>query len=244
MSGSTKRPQELARTKTLGEVDEGKSPARVNGATKTSGGLKTRDAILAASKHLFLRQGYHATGMREIAHEAGISLGAAYNHFTSKEEILQELLAQHDLWGSIGDALSRAQGETTAELLRNGYAEIMSALEGKVDFPLFLFIDMLEFQGRHVGKLVAEAFPSLQAFFQRVHSLGEQTGEMRDVALVPLARSYIGMIFSSFIFEIMTAISMGNIRVPLYAENWQQGMVDILLHGVLKESAEVEGAWR
>lgn len=210
--------------------------------TKRSTGIKTRDAVLAAAKHLFLRQGYHATGMREVAQEAGISLGTVYNHFTSKEEILQELLAQNNLWGTIVEALSRAQGETAAEFLRNGFAEITLALEGKVDFPRFLFIDMLEFQGKHVGVLVAEAFPSLLGFFQRAYSLGQQTGEMRDVALVPLARSYVGMIFASFIFEIMTALSMGNIRIPLYAENWQEGMVDIFLHGVLQEPVGVEGA--
>lgn len=210
---------------------------------KTSAGLKTREAILHAAKHLFLRQGYHATGMREIAHEAGISLATTYNHFTSKEEILKELLIQHNFWGAIAEGLSRAQGETVAELLENGFAEIMSALHGKSDFPQFLFMDMLEFQGRHVGELVTEAVPVFLAFFQRVHAVGQLRGELRDISPVLLARTYIGMIFSSFIIEnVLGVVLLPNVRLPLHVDRWEHGMADILLHGVLKELPDQKGA--
>jgi AcrR family transcriptional regulator len=208
---------------------------------KRSAGIKTREAILGAAKHLFLRQGYHATGMREIAHEAGISLGATYNHFTSKEEILKELLGQHNLYGAMAEGLRRARGETVSELLQSGFTEIMASLQGKFDFPLFLFMDILEFQGRHVGELVNEAFPTLFAFFQRVHRVGCESGEMRDVSVVLLGRTFIGMVFSSFIIDIMGVVTAGNIKVPLQMQNWQEGMTDILLHGMLKALPDQEG---
>ncbi len=210
--------------------------------TKRPAGLKTREAILEAAKGLFLLQGYHATGMREVAREAGISLGAAYNHFTSKEEILKELLAQNNLYGTIAEGLCRAEGDTVAELLESGFTEVMAGLQGKMDFPLLLFTDILEFQGRHVGELVDGALPTLLGFFQRAYTLGEQRGEIRDIPRVLLARSFIGMIFSSFIIDMMGMITKGNIRIPLQTENREHGMVDILLHGILKELPEQEGA--
>jgi len=55
----------------------------------------TRQQILQEAYALFLSQGYHGTSMRSIATQAGISLGAIYNHFESKEEIFTELLEAH-----------------------------------------------------------------------------------------------------------------------------------------------------
>ncbi len=211
-------------------------------AAKRPAGLKTREAVLEAARLLFLRQGYHATGMREIAREAGISLSAAYNHFSSKEEIFAALLDERNLYGAFADGLSRARGETVAQLLDSGFAEVMALLQGRGDFPLLFFIDVLEFQGRHVARLISQMIPDLLGFFQQVDSLGRQTGEMRDVPPALLARSYFGMVFSSFIVENALGVIFPSLpKTPLQVENWQQGMVDILLHGVLKETPEQEG---
>lgn len=50
------------------------------------------DPVLEASTRLFVRQGYHATSMREIAAEAGLSVAGIYHHYPSKERILVSLL--------------------------------------------------------------------------------------------------------------------------------------------------------
>ena len=211
-------------------------------AARRQAGQRTREAILEAARALFLRQGYHATGMREIAREAGISLGAAYNHFASKEEIFAALLDERNLYGAMVSGLSRARGDTVAELLDSGFAEVMAMIQGRGDFPILLFIDVLEFQGRHITRLLSEAIPNFLAFFQRIHLLGQQTGELRDIPPALLARSYLGMFFSSFIIENALGMLFPNVpKSPLQVENWQQGMVDILLHGVLNETPQQEG---
>lgn len=209
---------------------------------KRPAGIKTREAILEAARHLFLRQGYHATGMRQIAHESGISLGAVYNHFPSKEEILQEILAQRNIYRVMAEALSRARGDSAARLLEDGFRETMAALQGKEDFAFLLFIDILEFQGVHVAKLGAEAIPHFLSFFQRVFLIGGGRGELREVSPVLVGRAYLGMIFSSFIIEnVLGILGRGEVKLPLRVENWEQGMVDLLLHGVLKEPCQEEG---
>ncbi|MBP7696592.1 MAG: helix-turn-helix domain containing protein [candidate division Zixibacteria bacterium] len=47
-----------------------------------------RDQLLRAAHELFLRQGYRATSTDEIARRAGLTKGAFYFHFASKEDIL------------------------------------------------------------------------------------------------------------------------------------------------------------
>jgi AcrR family transcriptional regulator/DNA-binding Xre family transcriptional regulator len=48
--------------------------------------------VLEASARLFVRQGFHATSMREIAADAKISVAGIYHHYQSKEQILVALL--------------------------------------------------------------------------------------------------------------------------------------------------------
>jgi AcrR family transcriptional regulator len=47
---------------------------------------RTRERILEAALGLFADKGYEATTMRDVAREAGTSLGLAYRYFASKEE--------------------------------------------------------------------------------------------------------------------------------------------------------------
>ena len=72
---------------------------------------RRRKEILAAAKACFARDGFHATSMRDIYRECGLSPGAVYNHFASKAEIvralgevrLRQALAQRDAVELIDD---------------------------------------------------------------------------------------------------------------------------------------------
>jgi TetR/AcrR family transcriptional repressor of uid operon len=43
----------------------------------------TCQALIDAAYSLFVEKGFHATSMREIAKQAGVSLGNIYNYFDS-----------------------------------------------------------------------------------------------------------------------------------------------------------------
>ncbi|MBB4825580.1 TetR/AcrR family acrAB operon transcriptional repressor [Sporosarcina luteola] len=59
---------------------------------------ETIESILAVSAKLFLEKGFDKTSIKDITVAAGISKGAIYHHFQSKDEILHavtELQTQH-----------------------------------------------------------------------------------------------------------------------------------------------------
>lgn len=58
-------------------------------STATTKAEQTKRTILETAMQLFLKEGYEAATMREIAKRAGISPGAAYYYFPSKEHIIQ-----------------------------------------------------------------------------------------------------------------------------------------------------------
>lgn len=53
-----------------------------------------RDQILAAAGSCFARHGFSATSMPDIASVAGLSVGALYRYFTSKEQLFLAVVAE------------------------------------------------------------------------------------------------------------------------------------------------------
>lgn len=53
---------------------------------------KTKDRILSAALELYVRNGYEKSTMRELAATLGITAGALYRHYRSKEDIFQAVL--------------------------------------------------------------------------------------------------------------------------------------------------------
>lgn len=54
---------------------------------------RNREALLAAARDLFLAHGYHEVGIQAIATTAGLTIGAIYSLFGSKQDLLLAVLA-------------------------------------------------------------------------------------------------------------------------------------------------------
>ena len=52
-----------------------------------------RATLRDAAEQVFVRSGFHATKMADIAKAAGVAVGTLYNYFESKEVIFEEILA-------------------------------------------------------------------------------------------------------------------------------------------------------
>lgn len=78
----------------------------------------TAAKITAAAVELFYRQGYPQTSVREITAACGITPGALYNHFQSKEELLWEVVRDtHEMSERVArEALDGAGGDPVAQL--------------------------------------------------------------------------------------------------------------------------------
>jgi AcrR family transcriptional regulator len=78
----------------------------------TGKGEETRARILDSALDLFRRDGFDQTTMREIAAEAGVSLGNAYYYFASKEALVMAFYerASEEMAPAIEEALAGAKG--------------------------------------------------------------------------------------------------------------------------------------
>jgi AcrR family transcriptional regulator len=110
--------------------------------------VRAREAAL----ELFSTQGYGATSMRQISQRAEVSVGNLYHHFGSKETIYQQLL--DDYWQRLLDPNDELQQLFERADFPDDLEELAALIERSVDayapYIMLIFIDVVEFRGRHI----------------------------------------------------------------------------------------------
>lgn len=196
-------------------------------ATQARGDV-TRAKLLECAHRLFLQRGFHGTSMREMAEAAGIAVGGIYNHYRNKEEIFAAVLDAYHPYHVVLPALETIEGETVEEFMRQAARHIHDGVSGaeKQLLPL-IFIELVEFQGRHLKQLIPKIMPPILRFIERFR---EQPGRLRRIPPPVMFRTFMGMLVGYFLSEMLLRDS------PLFRladHKWFDGMVDIYLHGIL-----------
>ncbi|WP_091737085.1 TetR/AcrR family transcriptional regulator [Phenylobacterium immobile] len=104
-------PAELERSS-----DPQPPPVRPNGRQNQK--AATRGRVLDAARELFEAEGYHGATIREIARRAGVSVGTVFTTFTSKGDILSEVMeARLDaLYAEVDRVAPHLKGSTVDRL--------------------------------------------------------------------------------------------------------------------------------
>jgi AcrR family transcriptional regulator len=199
---------------------------------KTKDNLKkgdvTRLAIEEAAFELFMEQGYHATSMRQISEKADLALGGIYNHFSNKDEIFAAILLDKHPYKQVLPIVLAAEGDTAEELIRNAARALVTELGSRPELLKLIFIELVEFNGKHVSNLINEIAPKIFPMFEKMIRVRKN---MRKIPPPVLVRSFLGMFFAFYITELLIKDSMVGKLMP---KNSFDLFVDIYLHGVLK----------
>ncbi|MBN2116347.1 MAG: TetR/AcrR family transcriptional regulator [Anaerolineales bacterium] len=190
----------------------------------------TRLTIEKAAYELFMEQGYHATSMRQISERAKLALGGIYNHFSNKEEIFKAIIIDRHPYKRILPLILAAEGDTAEEFIHNSAQALVSELGKQPDFLKLMFIEIVEFDAQHVNLFMDEIVPQILPVFEKVAKVRKN---LRNLHPVILLRSFLGMFFSYYIMELLLK---GSAVAMLLPKNSFEQIVDIYLHGVIKES--------
>ena len=191
-------------------------------------GERTRQSVLQAAYEAFLEKGYAATSMRQISKRTGLALGGIYNHFENKEAIFSELIIDRHPFHQILPLLQAAPGDTLEEFVRNAARSMVAELGRRPDFIKFLFVELVEFDGRDLPKMFTVVYPQILPLIQRF-----QTGrnDLRPIPPFVLFRAFLGLFFSYYMTEFLLA----GTPVAVLQENALDHFVDIFLHGVMTD---------
>ena len=163
------------------------------GRPPASDGAQTRGRILEAARSCFVAQGYDGASMKDIAGSAGMTAGALYHHFASKQELFVEVYHRHQ--ESAFDQFEQAAGGS------GGFVERISRLLDKaadlhMDDPrlaAFTAVATIELQ-RHpeLRAVVKQDAGTVYRFFERI--VREADGEIAEAD----SQSVINMLVAMF----------------------------------------------
>lgn len=102
---------------------------------------ETRERILQAARACFAQYGYEATGTAEICRQAGLSKGAFYHHFPTKQAVFLELLNRWLAELDAQMAAARAGAASVPDGLRAMAAGAAPVFRDGGDSQMALFLD-------------------------------------------------------------------------------------------------------
>jgi AcrR family transcriptional regulator len=189
---------------------------------------ETRARIIEAAFSLFLERGYHGTSMRDVSQRTGVTVGAIYNHFPTKEDLWKEVLFTKHPYHEMMPVLQAADGDTIAELVRSAAGLLVQGLLKRPDLFNLLFIELVEFNSAHVPEFFQIIFPQVVKLSGK---LDQKTGKLRDIPMVTLLRSFLGLFFSYYVTGTMLKGLGGVTTDPQSLDQF----VDVYLYGLLAD---------
>ncbi|MFJ4849260.1 MULTISPECIES: TetR/AcrR family transcriptional regulator [unclassified Streptomyces] len=88
-----------------------------------------RKQILEAARRCFLRDGFHSTSMQDLFAESGLSAGAVYRHFASKDEMITAIVEENirDVLAMVHRAAEKRPSHSVGDLM----ADILDIVKAK-----------------------------------------------------------------------------------------------------------------
>jgi AcrR family transcriptional regulator len=189
---------------------------------------RSHQQIVSASHRLFLTQGFHGTTMRQIAAESGMALGSLYNHFVDKDDLFKAVFEAYNPYPLLLLALENSQGKDAEDLARVAARRLVTALKDRPDLIKLVFIDVVEFQGKHLNEAYPRVAPGMERFAERLH---RDPSAVRPLSSDGLLRAFFGLFYTFH----MTEMLLGKPADPQTQSQALTELTEIYLHGILNQ---------
>jgi AcrR family transcriptional regulator len=158
-----------------------------------------RRQILAAAEACFAREGFHRTTMQDIFREAGLSPGAVYRYFRSKEDIIAAIAAvKRERTRLLIDAIGQFGGsrEVLGTLVETFFTPSEAEREG-LDFALWAEASRNE----RVRGILAETVETHLGALAAIVRQGQERGELNpQLDPMQVARIFVAL-FQGFTLQ-------------------------------------------
>ena len=201
--------------------------------------IRTRQTILSAAAKIFEEQGYQAATISQILTEAGVTKGALYFHFHSKEDLAQGVLSEQDQRIIVPSRASKVQEVVdvvmlqahrlqTDPMVRAGVRLTMDQLTQNLDRsgPFLRWgevgLDLL-LQAQAQGELLPHISPPETAdvivgSFAGIQSMSQAVCEYRDL-VVRVSALMRHLLPSAVVPSVLASLDLSESRgVRVYAE--------------------------
>jgi AcrR family transcriptional regulator len=194
-----------------------------------------KEVIEDAARELFIKQGFHATSMRDISKRAEVSLGNLYNYYPTKEAIFESIVDQY--LKVIDEKLRGIFAEIEEPLEPSNMRKLGELVGGLVnqhsDFWLLMYIDVLEFQNQHFRKMFDGITDRFRTVFADKFVEAEERGDLRTgVDAAPVFTAAYMQFFNYFLVEKLFG---GNRHLGLDDDQALNCLTKIFAYGILSD---------
>ncbi|GAA2505654.1 TetR/AcrR family transcriptional regulator [Winogradskya humida] len=138
-----------------------------------------REQILVAARACFMRKGVHNTTMQDLIHEAGLSVGAVYRYFKSKDEIINAI--SETVAGSLVLRLHAVAENETLSLIE-AMGQVVDVIDEQArpggNFPMGLQVWSEATLDPAIGAIVRDRFHEMRALFTTLAERAVARGEV------------------------------------------------------------------
>jgi AcrR family transcriptional regulator len=190
--------------------------------------------IEEAAKQLFIKQGFHATSMRDIAGRTGTSLGNLYNYYRTKEDILGSIIQKYQ---QVIDARLRAMFDEIEEpfqpesLIKFGRL-VKEMVNDHHDFWLLMYIDILEFENLHFRKMFEGLAHNLRRRFRGYFAELKKSGALYDG--IDPAVGFTAAYMQFFNYFLVEKLFGGNRHFGISDDEVINKLTEIFCRGVIR----------
>jgi AcrR family transcriptional regulator len=195
----------------------------------------TRRRLIEAGFVAFGGRGYHATSMADVARAAGMSQGAAYNHFAGKEALFAAAFESFNPFDGLIETLSGLgrsgagtpsgfDGRLRQALDAFGGSMVATSASGRDWFDLLL-IDVLEFDCRHWRAL----YRRQRGGFAKAAGRLEASGHLASIGGAAALRALIAAVLGEWLVARLLAAGEGDDVRPAAGS----GVLDVFLRGLM-----------
>jgi AcrR family transcriptional regulator len=194
--------------------------------------------IEEAALRVFTRQGFHGTTVRDIALQAGVSLGNIYNYYKTKEGLYVSLVRRY------GKVMSGIQQRKLKPLLgrfdEEGLRQLAQAVRDIVyehpDYWRLMYIDVTEFGNKHFAHSFRQLSKNLE---QLAGGYAKEAKDVRPGVDRPLAYATVYLQF--FTYYLMEKLFGGKQHLGLPEEQTIKQLIGIVKFGVDAPHAHADG---
>lgn len=139
-----------------------------------------RQQILDAARTCFLRDGFHATSMQDVIGEAGLSVGAVYRYFKSKDDLIRAI-AESVIGGAdemLADIVAQEPPLPLLDALDRAvtHVEMQSGEDGTLRIALQVWAEALRDPG--LAEFVAATYNRFRNRFVQIAEQARHSGEL------------------------------------------------------------------
>jgi AcrR family transcriptional regulator len=141
-----------------------------------------RAEILDAALACFCRDGFHRTTMKDIVQQSGLSPGAIYNYFKSKEEIIEAIANRRQLKEKrlIVDAIGKGPADRALERVRDAFLGELNNPKERLRRRLSVQLWAEAQRNSSVRRLVRRSFEKPRKLLSEVLLASQRQGAIAD----------------------------------------------------------------